>query len=110
MTEQQTRYAAAGAVVIAALAWIDLVFLPLITLGPIVCGAIAGVRGVAARPVAAMWFAAGMLMLASDLAINQEDAAFHAIVAVLTATLAAAFTVLGRRLPFSARAAGDPAR
>ena len=104
MTEQQARYAIAGAVVIAALAWIDPLFLPLIALGPIVSGLIAGARGVPPRVLAATWFGAGMLMLVSDLIINHEDAAFHAAVALITAGLAAAATWV----TFNRARAGQP--
>jgi hypothetical protein len=86
-----------SAVVIAALAWIDPIFVPLVLLGPLVSGVVAGRRGVAPRQMAAVWFLAGLLMLVSDLVINNEDVAFHAVVAVVTAALAAGATALGSR-------------
>lgn len=98
MTEQQTRIVIAAAICIAALAWLDPVFIPLVLLGPVASGLVAGRRGVRPRPVATTWFVAGMLMLVSDLIINREDVAFHAAVAVITAGISAAFTVLGGRL------------
>jgi hypothetical protein len=83
---------------ISALAWIDPVYIPLITLGPVLSGLAAGAVGADARLVALTWFAAGVVVLLTDLAINQEDVAFHAVVAGLTATLGGAFAALGGRL------------
>jgi hypothetical protein len=98
MTTRTKLLILAAAVVIAALAWVDPLFIPLITLGPIVSGAVAGVRGVPPRHVALSWFGGGLLMLLSDLVINHEDVAFHAVIAIFTAALAAGATALTRRL------------
>ena len=87
-----------AAVAIGALAWVDPLFLPLVTLGPLVSGAIAGAYGVDSRTVALVWFLGGMLMLVTDLAINQEDVLFHAVVAVFAAGVGAAAAWIGRRL------------
>jgi hypothetical protein len=73
-------------------------FIPLVTLGPLVSGLAAGANGVAARVVALVWFCGGLLMLVSDLAINGEDVAFHAVVAVFTAVLAAGAAAAGALL------------
>ena len=92
------RNVIAAAIVIAALAWIDPLFIPLITLGPLVTGVAAGASGAEPRWVAAAWFGGGVLMLISDLVINQEDVAFHAAVAVITSMLALGATWIGCRL------------
>lgn len=70
--------------VLAALFWIDVLFVPLVLLGPIVTGVVAGPRG-AARPAAAAWFAAGLLTLVIDWVVNNEDQIFHLAMAAWTA-------------------------
>ena len=87
-----------AALAIAAGAWLDPLYLPLITLGPVLSGLAAGAGGIPPRLVALTWFGAGVLVLLADLAINQEDAAFHAVVAVITAAVGAAFAARGRRV------------
>jgi hypothetical protein len=87
-----------AAVAISTLAWVDPLFVLLITLGPVVSGVVAGVYGVDSRTMALVWFLAGLLMLVSDLVINNEDVAFHAGVAVVTAGIAAGAAWLGRRV------------
>lgn len=77
---------AIAAVVLSGLFWIDPLFLPLALLGPIVTGVVAHRRGVA-REAAAAWFGAGLLALASDWAINNEDQVFHLVMALWTAGL-----------------------
>src|SRR5690242_2294086 len=95
--------AAALAVVVAGLYWIDPLFVPLALIGPLVTGALAGRRGHAAA-VALAWFAAGIISLVLDLAINGEDAAFHLGLAVVTALLAlCAAAVSGRVRPADRR-------
>jgi hypothetical protein len=98
-----------AAFAIGALAWIDPLFVPLVTLGPLVSGVIAGAMGVETRTAALPWLLGGLLMLLSDLVINGEDVLFHAIVALVTAAIAAGAAALGRRLWRGRRAAG-PAR
>ena len=98
-----------AAIAIGALAWIDPLFIPLVTLGPLVSGVIAGAMGVEARTAALPWLFGGLLMLLSDLVINGEDVVFHALLALVTAAIAAGAAALGRRLWRGRRAAG-PAR
>ena len=93
-----------AAVAIGAVAWIGPLFIPLVTLGPLLSGLIAGAYGVDSRTVALAWFLAGMIMLVSDLVINNEDVAFHAMLAVFTAAVAAGAAWIGRRV----RAARSP--
>lgn len=83
---------------IVGLAWIDPLYLPIITLGPLVTGVAMGLAGAAPRAVALVWFAAGIAVLVLDLAINQEDVAFHAAVACVAAALAAGSAWVGRRM------------
>jgi hypothetical protein len=94
-----------AAIAIGALSWIDPLFIPLVTLGPLVSGVVAGAYGVDSRTAALPWFAGGLLMLVSDLVINGEDVAFHAAVAVVTGLIAAGAAALGRRI----RSARSPA-
>lgn len=85
MDPRTARYAV-FAVVVAGLYWIDPLFIPLALLGPIVTGAVAGRRGTIG-PAALVWFAAGVLGLASDWIVNQEDVGFHLVLAVWTAAV-----------------------
>jgi hypothetical protein len=94
-----------AAIMIAALAWIDPIFIPLVTIGPLVAGLAAGAMGVDARTAALPWFLGALLVLVSDLVANGEDVLFHAVVAVFTALVAAGAAALARRL----RRAGEPA-
>jgi len=87
-----------AAVAIGALAWIDPLFIPLVTLGPLVSGLVAGAYGVDSRAVALAWFLGGMTMLVSDLVINNEDVAFHAVLAVFAAAAGAGAAWIGRRI------------
>lgn len=91
-----TATAVLATAVLAALVWVDPIYLPLIGIGPLLTGAVAGALGARPRPVAAVWFAAGVITLAADLAVTGEDAAFHAVVAVVTAAVAAAATWAAR--------------
>jgi hypothetical protein len=95
---KQTNTLIIASIAIGALAWLDPLFIPLITLGPLVSGLIAGAYRVRPRLVAIPWVCGGLLMLVSDLVINHEDVAFHAVVAVFTALLAAGGAALTRRV------------
>ena len=88
-----TRTSVVLAVAIAALAWIDPLFLPLIALGPIATGLVLADP----REAAATWLLAGGLMLVSDLVVNHEDVAFHAVLTVVMTLLAWAGWWIGRR-------------
>lgn len=78
----------AGATVIAALAWVDVLFIPLALLGPVVVGAASAARQGSRLAVAAMWFLAGIGMLLTDWMVNSEDRMFHLVLAVIMAGLA----------------------
>jgi hypothetical protein len=93
---QRIPIAAAAAVAISGLYWLDPLFVPLAVFGPPASGLVAGRAGIGPRLVAATWFGAGLLALLSDFAINHEDVAFHAALAVFTALLAAVATTIGR--------------
>ncbi len=98
MTKPTTPVVALSAVALSALAWIDPLYIPLITLGPIVTGLVAGATGAVPARVAAIWLSGGILVLLTDLAVNQEDVAFHAVVAAITACLSGGAGALARRL------------
>jgi hypothetical protein len=87
-----------AAIAIGALAWIDPLFVPLVTLGPLMSGAVAGAKGVEPRTAALPWFAGGLLMLLSDLVINGEDVLFHLVLAIFAASVAAGAAWAGRRI------------
>ena len=93
-----------AAAAIGTPAWIDPLFVPLATIGPLVSGLVAGAYGVDSRTVALVWFLGGMVMLVSDLVINNEDVAFHAVLAVFAAAVGAGAAWIGRRI----RAARSP--
>jgi hypothetical protein len=95
---RRTFTVTAAAIAIAGLAWIDPLFVPLVTLGPLVAGFAAGAAGVDVRTAALPWLFGGVLMLVSDLVINNEDVLFHAVVALFTAGLSAAMAALGGTL------------
>ena len=87
-----------AAAAIGALAWIDPIFVPLVTLGPLVSGLVAGTRGIEPRTVALVWFLGCAVMLVTDLVINHEDVAFHAVLAVFTAAVGAGAAWVGHRV------------
>jgi hypothetical protein len=95
-------YAVVGGVIVAALSWIDPLFVPLVLIGPIAHGAVEGWRATPWRWVAGVWLVGGLLMMLTDLIVNQEDVVFHLAVGVITALLAsgawAAANALSRRL------------
>ena len=97
---KQTNTLIIASIAIGALAWVGPVFIPLITLGPLLSGLIAGAYRVRPSLVAIPWFCGGLLMLVSDLVINHEDVAFHAVVAMVTALLAAGGAALTRRVRY----------
>jgi hypothetical protein len=105
---RHTNIVIIASIAIAALAWVDPLFIPLVTLGPLVSGLIAGAHRVGPHLVAIPWFCGGLLMLISDLLINQEDVAFHAVIAVFTALVAAGGAALTRRIRHGRTAALNP--
>jgi hypothetical protein len=58
--------------------------------GPLLTGTVLAARGARWRIGAAAWALAALIWLVLDWAINHEDVAFHAVVAVLFALLVAA--------------------
>jgi hypothetical protein len=95
-----------AAIAIGALAWIDPLFLPLVTLGPLVAGFAVGALGSDVRAAALPWFLGGLLMLVGDLVINGEDVLFHMVLAVFAGSVAAGAAAIGRRARRLRRAAG----
>jgi hypothetical protein len=82
-------YVIVGGAVIAALSWIDPLFVPLVLVGPIAHGAVEGWRGTPWRRVAGTWLLAGLLMTITDAIVNQEDVVFHLVLGLVTAAIAA---------------------
>jgi peptidoglycan/LPS O-acetylase OafA/YrhL len=64
--------------------------------GPLLTGAVLAARGRSWHIGAAAWSLAALCWLVLDWAINHEDVAFHAVVAVLIAALVALGAALGR--------------
>jgi len=100
MQARNWSYALAGGALIGALAWIDPLFIPLVLLGPLVTGVVAGLRAVALRYLAAAWAVGGVSMVVSDQIANHEDKVFHVVLTVLMVGLAAGAWAAGR---FAAR-------
>jgi hypothetical protein len=75
---------------VGQLGWIDVLFIPLVLLGPLVVGAVAAAKGLPVTWPVVLWFSAGLAMLWTDWLVNREDVVFHLGVAVVTALLAAA--------------------
>jgi hypothetical protein len=95
-------YVLVGGAVVAALAWIDPLFVPLVLVGPLLHGSIEGWRATSWLWVAGVWLVGGLLMTISDLIVNQEDVVFHLVLGVVTALIAlgawAAANALARRV------------
>lgn len=91
----------AAGVLIGALAWIDPLFVPLVLAGPIVSGVVCATRGVAFRWPATAWAVSGVVMVAGDWIVNDEDKLFHVVLTVVMVALAglgwSVARVLGRR-------------
>jgi VIT1/CCC1 family predicted Fe2+/Mn2+ transporter len=90
MRDRNWLYAIGGGAVIGGLAWLDPIFIPLVLLGPLVTGSVAGRRGTALRYLVAAWAIGGMSMLVSDWIANHEDKAFHAALTLVMVALASA--------------------
>jgi hypothetical protein len=87
--------AAINAVVFSPLG--DEWFFAIVFFGPIATGvAVALARG-HTRLAAAAWAASGVFWLVLDWIVNQEDVAFHAVLALVMAGLVAAGAAVGRR-------------
>jgi hypothetical protein len=88
MTQRQWVTAVLLGLIVTALFWIDPLFIPLALLGPLLVGAIAGVRGEPWPWVAVVWTVAGLGAVVSDFVINQEDVGFHIVLTVIMVGLA----------------------
>lgn len=82
-------------VVLAGLFWVDPLYIPLLLLGPVVTGAVAGGRGWV-REAAAAWAGACLIALVTDWVLNNEDQLFHLATAVYTSALVAGIGVATR--------------
>ena len=81
-------------------------FFAIVLLGPIATGIIVGVCHGDTRLAAATWAASGLFWLVLDWIINQEDVAFHAVLALVMAGLVA----LGAGIVRAARRIGSSSR
>ena len=79
--------AAINAIVFTPLA--DEWFFAIVLFGPIATGVIVGIRHGDTRLAAATWAVSGLFWLVLDWAVNQEDVAFHAVLAAVMAGLVA---------------------
>ena len=73
---------------VGLLGWIDVMFIPLLLVAPLLSGAIAASRGVSYAWIAVLWISAGLNMLWTDWLVNQEDVLFHLATAVVMPLLA----------------------
>jgi hypothetical protein len=73
---------------VGLLGWIDVLFIPLLLVAPLLSGAIAASRGVSYAWIAVVWCSAGLCMLWTDWLVNQEDVLFHLATAVVMPLLA----------------------
>jgi hypothetical protein len=87
---------------VGLLGWIDVLFIPLLLVAPLLSGAIAASRGVSYARIAVVWCSAGLCMLWTDWLVNQEDVLFHLATAVVMPLLAGigwgVVRLAGRRL------------
>jgi hypothetical protein len=74
----------------------DQAFFAIVLLGPLATGLVAATIGRDWRPGAAAWALVGVVMLAYDWAANDEDKAFHLVLAVLMVALVWGGAALGR--------------
>ena len=89
MTRAGWLYVIVGGAIVGALAWIDPIFLPLALIGPIVHGAVEGLRGTPWRWVVGVWALGGLVLVVSDFVVNREDVVFHLVLTVVMSALAA---------------------
>jgi hypothetical protein len=80
--------AAAVGQLVGLLGWIDMLFIPLVLLGPVVTGAVAAARRTPYSWAAVMWCSAGLNMVWTDWVINNEDVVFHLALSVIMPLLA----------------------
>jgi hypothetical protein len=67
----------------------------IVIIGPLLTGVVMRLRGWPWRLGAAAWALNGLAMLAYDWALNNEDQAYHAVLALVMATLVAVGAALG---------------
>jgi hypothetical protein len=98
-TRKRSGVVLAGAAAINALVFSPLGdegFLAIALLGPIATGLAVGIAQGDVRLAAAAWAVSGLFWLVVDWIVNGEDVAFHAVLAVVMATLVALGAGIGR--------------
>jgi hypothetical protein len=90
MSRATSRLTAAAAVgqLVGLLGWIDMLFIPLVLLGPVITGAVAAARRTSYPWTAVLWCSAGISMLWTDWVVNHEDVVFHLALSVIMPLLA----------------------
>lgn len=97
MTKQLAVSVGVG-LVIGGLAWIDPLFVPLVLAGPLISGAVGGLRRLPLQYLTLTWLVAGLSMLISDWVANHEDKAFHALLTAVMVGLASFGWVIGAQI------------
>ena len=108
-THKRLAIGLAGAAAINAIVFSPLGdegFFAIALLGPIATGIVVGLMRADTRLAAATWAATGLFWLALDWIINQEDVAFHGVLALVMAGLVA----LGAGIVRAVRRIGSSAR
>ena len=89
-TRSQILVAVLVGQLVGLLGYVEQVFVPLVLAGPLVVGALAASRRIPLVPVVALWLSAGLNMTVMDWVLYREDVAFHLVLGVVMAALAAA--------------------
>jgi predicted transporter len=108
ITPQRFGVLLAGVAVVNALVFSPLGdewFFAIVLLGPIAHGIAVAIRHGDTRLASATWIACGIFWLVLDWAVNREDVAFHAVLALVMAGLVA----LGAGIVRAARRVGSSA-
>lgn len=88
-TRNQIFAAAVLGQLVGLLGYVEPLFIPLVLAGPLVVGAVAAARRLPLVAVVVLWLSAGLNMTVMDWALYREDVAFHLVLGVVMAGLAA---------------------
>ena len=89
-TRTQILVAVLAGQLVGLLGYVEQVFIPLVLAGPLVVGALAAARRIPLVTVVVLWLSAGLNMTVMDWVLYREDVAFHLVLGVVMAVLAAA--------------------